>query len=323
MYLEQFLNTAVGKKITSLNKENCTYNFLYNYWREQLFERVMRLFVWENTYDPVENKGVPPKEIETRLILRGHCGIAKFEGDLTAFFGSFYGVTKYYDEKTGYTVHCPIYSGQYKINKDIVIINNNALRNPTYELVHHYATLLGHVETTLINALINARDSGGVPIVATDKQKASIEQYQSKVFNGQYGVVTDVGNLGIEYMGTDRKTQQDLMDIMETREKLIKSFYSDIGVRSAFEKRNNTIMAEVEADTSLLLLNLADMVKQREIACEQVNAMFGENWSVHVAEEIDYGAENERAQFDTGTEVHIKEDKIDVKEGEDNAGKQD
>ena len=39
------------------------------------------------------------------------------------------------------------------------------------------------------------------------------------------------------------------MKVMETREKLIKSFYSDIGVRSAFEKRNNTVMAEVEADT--------------------------------------------------------------------------
>ena len=312
MFLDEFLNTSVGKKVTSLNKENCSYNFLYNYWREQLFERVMRLFVWENTYDPVKNEGVPPKEIEMRLILRGHCGIAKYKGELTAFFGSFSGVTKYYDEKTVYTVHCPIYSGQYNINKNLIVINNNALRNPTYQLIHHYATLLGHVETTLINALINARDSGGVPVVATDKQKASIEQYQSKVFNGQYGIVTDVGNLGIEYMGTDRKTQQDLMDIMETREKLIKSFYSDIGVRSAFEKRNNTIMAEVEADTSLLLLNLADMIKQRENACEQINAMFGTDWTVHVAEEIDYGAENQRQQFDSNTEVHVKESEEDV-----------
>lgn len=312
MFLDEFLNTSAGRKLTSLNKENCSYNFLYNYWKEALFERVMRLFVWENTYDPIENEGVPPKEIEMRLILRGHCGIAKYENELTAFFGSFSGVTKYYDERTTYTVHCPIYSGQYTIDKNIVVINNNALRNPTYQLIHHYATLLGHVETTLINALINARDSGGVPIVSTEKQKKSIEQYQAKVFNGQYGIVTDTGNLGIEYMGADRKTQQALMDIMETREKLIKSFYSDIGVRSAFEKRNNTIMAEVEADTSLLLLNLSDMLKQREDACEKVNNMFGTDWSVHVAEEIDYGRENERTQFDTITDVHVKEDESDV-----------
>ena len=117
-----------------------------------------------------------------------------------------------------------------------------------------------------------------------------------------------MGNLGITYAGSDRKTQQDLIDIMETREKLIKSFYSDIGVRSAFEKRNNTVQAEVEADTSLLLLNLADMLRCREKACEEVNKLFGTNWSVHVAKEIDYGTENQRIQFDTSTETHVEED---------------
>ena len=314
MFLDEYLNTSEGKKLTNYSKENCTYNFMYKYWRDQLFERVMRLFVWEDTYDNEQHKGVPPKEIELRLILKGHCGIAKYKGDVTAFFGSFYGPTKYFDEWTGYTVHCPVYSGTKKIDKDIVIINNNSLRNPTFSLVHHYATMLGHAETTLINALINVRDSGGVPVVSTEKQRQSVVQYQNKVFNGQYGVVTDIGNLGIEYMGSDKKTNQDLMNIMETREKLIKSFYSDIGVRSAFEKRNNTIMAEVEADTSLLLLNLSDMLKQREEACERVNNMFGTNWSVHVAEEIDYGKENERVRFDTNTETHVKEDKVDVVE---------
>lgn len=307
MFLDDFLQSEYGQKVTRLEKDNCTYAVKYKYWRDQLFERIMRLFIWENTYDMDTRTGVPPKEIELRLVLRGHCGITKYKNDVTAFFGSFYGPTKYFDEFTGYTVHSPVYSGTRKIGRDIVIINNNALRNPTFSLVHNYATMLGHCETSLINCLINARDSGGVPVVSTEKQKKSIIEYQNKIFNGQYGVVTDIGNLGIEYMGADKKTQQDLMEIMETREKLIKSFYSDIGVRSAFEKRNNTVMAEVEADTSLLLLNLSDMLHQREEACKEVNKMFGTDWSVHVAEEIDYGTENQRVQFDTNTEVHMDE----------------
>lgn len=303
-YLETLLSNE--SKITKLNRVSCSYAVLYRYWRESLFERVMRLFIWEGTED------VMPKEIESRLILQGHCGITKIkkEKELTAMFGSFNGVTKYQDEFSHYMVHCPIYSGNNKIGKDIVVINNNALRNPTFDLIHHYATLLGHTEVTLINILINARDSGGVPIVSTQKQKQSVEEYQAKIFNGAYGIVTDIGNLGINYAGTDRKTNQALMEVMECREKLIKSFYSDIGVRSSFEKRNNTVQAEVEADTSLLLLNLSDMLKQREIGCEEVNKLFGTNWSVHVAEEIDYGAENQRTQFDTATETHVVEDKI-------------
>ena len=301
-FLNEFLVTDEGRKITKLAKDSCTYNVKYAYWRDSLFERVMKLFVWENTGD------LKPKEIEQRLILNGHCGIANYQGELTAFYGSFYGVTKYMDEWTNYIVRCPIYTAEKKIGTDVVVIDNNSLRNPTFELVHHYATMLAHTEVSLINCLINSRDSGGVPIASTEKQKASIKEYQNQIFNGKYGVVTDVGNLGITYAGSDRKTQQDLIDIMETREKLIKSFYSDIGVRSAFEKRNNTVQAEVEADTSLLLLNLADMLRCREKACEEVNKLFGTNWSVHVAKEIDYGSENQRIQFDTSTETHVEED---------------
>ena len=301
-FLNEFLVTDEGRKITKLAKDSCTYNVKYAFWRDSLFERVMKLFVWENTGD------LKPKEIEQRLILNGHCGIANYQGELTAFYGSFYGVTKYNDEWTDYIVRCPIYTASKKIGTEVIVIDNNSLRNPTFELVHHYATMLAHTEVSLINCLINSRDSGGVPIASTEKQKASIKEYQNQIFNGKYGVVTDVGNLGITYAGSDRKTQQDLIDIMETREKLIKSFYSDIGVRSAFEKRNNTVQAEVEADTSLLLLNLADMLRCREKACEEVNKLFGTNWSVHVAKEIDYGAENQRIQFDTSTQTHVEED---------------
>lgn len=302
MFLD-FMDTKEGRNISKLARESSTFNAFYKYWRELLFERIMRLFVWENTGD------VQPKEIEQRLLLQGHCGITKLESDnqLTAMYGHFYGVTKYIDEWSNYTVRCPIYSGTREIGKDIVVINNNSLRNPAYHLVHHYAIILAHTEVTLVNCLVNARDAGGIPVVGTEKQKQSVAEYQGKIFNGQYGTVTDIGNLGIEYLGSDRKTGQDLMDIIETREKIIKSFYSDIGVRSAFEKRNNTVMAEVEADTSLLLLNLSDMLHYREKGAEDVNKMFSTNWTVHIAEEIDYSTENQRIAFDTGTEIHVKE----------------
>ena len=287
--------------IPKLAKESSTFNAGYLYWREQLFERIMRLFVWENTGD------VKPKEIEQRLLLQGHCGITKLNNELTAMFGSFHGVTKYLDEWKYYNVRCPIYAGQRKIGKDIAIIDNTSLRNPAYSLVHHYAILLAHTDVTLVDCLVNARDSGGVPVVTTEKQKQSVAEYQAKLYNGQYGSVADIGSLGLQYIGSDRKTSQGLSEIMITREKILKSFYSDIGVRSAFEKRSNSVEAEVEADTSLLLLNLSDMIACREKGAEEVNKMFGTNWSVHVAKEIDYGVENEITQFDTSSDIHIGE----------------
>ena len=98
------------------------------------------------------------------------------------------------------------------------------------------------------------------------------------------------------------------MDIVTTREKILKSFYSDIGVRSAFEKRSNSVEAEVEADTSLLLLNLSDMLDSRKKGAEEVNKLFGTNWNVHIAKEIDYSTENQRVAFNSVDNIHVKED---------------
>ena len=299
MFLTDYagIDTKEGKEISRLARESCTFNAFYEYWRDELFERIMRLFVWENTYSLENNKvvGIKPKEIEQRLLLQGHCGISVLDGEkeLTAFFGNFFGVGKYLDEKPNYMVRCPIYAGERTIGKDIVVIDNNSIRNPAYDLVHHYAILLAHAEVTLVDVTVNARDAGGIPIASTEKQKQSIKQYQAKVFNGQYGVVTDAGNLGLQYAGSDRRTNQNVLDILQERDKLLKAFYSDIGVRAAFEKRSNSVEAEVEADTSLLLLNLSDMISCRQKGAEAVNDMYGTNWSVHIAEEIDYGTENE------------------------------
>lgn len=304
MFLSELKKEQDSNEIFTYAKQSCTYKAYYEYWIEQLFERIMRLFVWENTDD------VEPKEIEERLLLQGHCGITKILGEkeLTAMFGNFYGVSKYVDDKPYYMVRCPLYSGSRTIGKDIVVIRNNSLKNSTYSLVHHYATLLAHNEVTLVDTLINVRDGGGIPIATTEKQKQSIIAYQSKVFNGQYGVVTDIGNLGLQYIGSDRKTHQNIMDIVTTREKILKSFYSDIGVRSAFEKRSNSVEAEVEADTSLLLLNLSDMLDSRKKGAEEVNKLFGTNWNVHIAKEIDYSTENQIVAFNSADDIHVKED---------------
>lgn len=270
MFIQDFFNTDMGKDFNKLAKQSCTYNAKYIYWRDELFERVMRLFVWENT------GSVKPKEIEQRLLLNGHVGITiipKDKSELTAMYGSFNGVTKYNDEWKNYTVRCPIYSAtkpifnEHNKNGKVVVIDNNALRNPIYPLIHHYATLLAHTEVTYINSLINARDSGGAPVVSTEKQKQSVNDYNAKRFNGQYGVIVDSAFLGIEYAtGSANNTQQEIKAIYECRNRILKDFYSDIGVRSAFEKRSNTITEEVEADTSLLLLNLSDMFESRKKA---------------------------------------------------------
>ena len=270
--------------IEDLHKGACTFNALYNYWSRQLYERVMRLFVWNDTEE------VPPKEIEQRLVLSGYCGVTKIrkEKELTAVFGTMFGPTKYYDIFKEFCYSTPIDAGTRKIGKNIVVIDNNATRCAVYPLIHHYAQLLAHAEVTFIDMLINARDSSGIPIATTEKQKQSIISYQGKKFNGQYGVVTDLGALGINYAAIPTIQASLFKELWETRNNILKEFYADIGVKAAFEKQSNTVDAEVKSNNSLLLLNVKDMIAYRQKGCEEVNKMFGKNWSVEIAKEIQY-----------------------------------
>lgn len=294
MFLQEIYRTMPDFVLRN-TKNNCTYENFYYYWCNLLFERIMRLFVYEGLPE-----GLDQKEIEYRLHINGHCGITKFKGELTAFWGTFYGVTKYEDEWTDYNIHCPIYSGTRKIGKDIAIINNNALRNSTYALVHHYATMLAHNEVTIIHTLVGARDAGGVPVASTEKTKQSLSQYFSNLFNGKFGIVTDPSFMQVEFKGSDKHTQQNIHDLVIVRDKLLKSFYSDIGVRGSFEKRSNSVEAEVEADATLLALNLADMLENRKKGIESINSLYGTAISVDLAEEIKDSMERpeEREEFE-------------------------
>ena len=285
-------------KTSAKGLENaCTYPDFFRYWRENLFERLMRLFIWEGMPEPL------PKEIEQRLIIAGHCGICDYEGKLTAFFGSFFGVTVYQDMWTNYNVHSPVYSGTKKIDDDIVVIDNNAIRNPSFEHVNHYAALLAHAEVTLLQQLVEARDSGGVPVARNEASKQSLLSYQAKKYNGKIGVVQDLAGIGVEYMGADRHTSLDLSGVWEVRTKLLRQFYADIGVRATFDKRNNTVVDEITSDSSMLLYNVSDMIKCRRIACDKINNLFGTNWSVRISDEIDYSDENqEKAPVQEGGE---------------------
>lgn len=287
-----------GVKIGRKGLENaCTYPDFFRYWRDNLFERLMRLFIWENT------GSLEQKEIEERLYLAGHCGIADYKGELTAFFGSFFGPTKYYDDFTGYNVHCPVYSNTYTIGDDIVVINNNSIKNPSIEHVDHYAYLLAHCEVTMMKQFVEARDCGGVPIAQNEKAKQSLLAYQKSMYNGKINVISDLAGIGVEYLGAGRNTQINISELWEVRKNLLKSFYADIGVRASFDKKSNAVIDEVTADTSMLLYNVSDMLEERKKGADLVNNMFGTSWEVRLSDEIDYNSENQPEDLTEGGEA--------------------
>lgn len=280
MFLNNYLERNTN--IKQLAKEGGTFADGYAYWKELLFERAVRLFKWENTYE------VPPHEIEVALLLGGACGITdKYKKTLSAFQGWYAGApTQYYDQYEDFSIHSPVFSGVFKIGKDIEIIKNNALMNSVYPLVHRYAIMLAHTEVSFVNTLINGRDSGGVPIASTAAQKQAIEDYRNSLCNGKVTSILDPAFSGVQFLSVDKNTVLNIKELMETRENLLNAFYADLGVKTAWNKKGNMINEEVEANNSMLLLNISEMLEQRQIGAEKVNKLYGTNWKVDISPEL-------------------------------------
>lgn len=231
MFLEEYIKT--NTKFKTLAKESGTFSGAYSYWKEVLFERAMHLFHWEGTYE------VPEHEIEIALMLNGTCGVTdKYQGKLSVFNGWYCGSpTQYYDIYEDYSIYSPKFSGVFKVGKEICVGKNNSLANSIYPLVHRYAIMLAHTEVSFVNTLINGRDSGGIPIASTKQQKEAIEDYRNSLCNGKVTSILDPAFAGVEFVSVNKNTVLNIKELMEVRENLLNSFYSDLGVKTAYEKR--------------------------------------------------------------------------------------
>ena len=282
MYLNQYLDESIIN-IATYARESTTYSSYYFFWRDELFQRCCQLF--KEVTDPI-----PPHEVEVRLMIRGHAGIAvlPLDNELTAFFGTPSGVGKYRDRKPFYTVRSPVWSHTLEVGKEVEVIYNNTLANPLYDLVHHYAQLLAHTEITFIDTAIMARIPNGAPVAKSQIQQNGFHNFFVRLFEGKFGFVADPGDMGVEYAGAHTNITQGVEELWSARQRILSDFLSDIGIKTGLDKRSNTVSDEANADTPALLVNLKDMLEARKEGFDRVNKLFGTNWSVELNEDLDY-----------------------------------
>lgn len=289
MNLEDRLKQA---DCNDLGMFDSTFPTLYRFWRNDLFERMVKLFDWDCD--------IEQKEIEERLLLNGSAGVLskdlinprlnrsdfKVKDPVAVFYGSFSTPTIYYDDFAKYCVRSPIFSGIFDIGKNITIISNNALRTSANMLIHVYATMLAHADITIINLFINARTDGTTPVVHNAQQVNQFKEYRNALINGKLKPIQDASYLGIDFVDTKVSTTVNVKDVWEVREQILNSFYNEIGVKTANEKKGNMIADEVNANDDKFLINIDDMLKARQAGCDAVNKMFGLNWSVKLADGV-------------------------------------
>ena len=161
-----------------------------------------------------------------------------------------------------------------------------------------YARQLADVDSTIEKTLVNLR----TPFlnVANDELTASsIKKTLKAIALGKDEVVVNEEIYkSILQLENSPKQTGNLKELIECKRFILQSFYNDIGVKVASDKKERMIQTEVDSNNQMLLVSLSDMLQCRKKACEQFNELYGTNISVKLSKEFDI-EEVENADVDT------------------------
>ena len=254
----------------------------YDYYVHMLAEKCYGMFDFEGTPD-----SLPGEEIERRLILHGYAIIfnhPKF--GLVTSPGSLYGEDKYYLPTGATYSQVALGSGDLKIGVNCVVIYNSQidLHEPRglSDLIARYARMLADCDSSIANMMINSRQQK-MGSAATPAAAKALDEALTKIYAGAPATI-NVNTLldlvkTIDWADTTR-SGDNVVKLLTSKQTIFSDFLQEIGVKSAFEKRERLITDEVRADDQLLTINTADMFKSRKIGLELSNNIFYEDMRV-------------------------------------------
>lgn len=259
-----------------LKPQSTSYKVFYDYRKNQLLEYMMQLFTWHGLPD-----SIPAHEPDLYLFMWGRCAFNKDrkKNELIAVIPEMSGPTNYFDEFTNYTWSTPIQGGRQYKDVNGIIVSNTGLHNSSFPLIHSTAAKLAHLDTTIICAAVNQRDT--VAVTAINQKFANdAKQYQRQKYNGVPSFVVDKGFTTLEFRDMKTNSMINIREYCDTEQLILTEFWETIGVNKTVEKRERLITAEADSNSQLLKLNIRNMYNSRVAGVKKVNEMFGTNISV-------------------------------------------
>lgn len=250
--------------------------------------RLDSMFEWKGLPDTI-----PEFILERYLKLNGWCGIGYApEGSqkqgLFCFFGGLGATPDEYYQPTEIILANPVLgSKSYTIGKDVVWAKNDSLAYGVSRLLSRYSHLLAANDISINIAQVTSR----IPFVITAEDGAGIEsanQFIKDAEDGRIGHIVDDSwfkEHGVNVLPTSNSNSGNyLKALIELHQYLKAQCSNDIGIGSNYNmKRERLTQVEAENSTPYLFPLVDEMLKFRKKICEDVNAMFDQNWSVELS----------------------------------------
>ena len=262
-------------------------NKINSYISDYLLNNALSIFKYDGLPDNI--KAV---DLEKNLLRFGKILFAKWHDEFYIFSYSDTGKQNYLGEYTSYQVNNPyIQCNEVFTDDNAVRIFNTDTHEPLINLMGMYSELLTESYITLNMADINSR----IPffISARDNAtKASAEIFVKQILDGKQGVIAEqplFESLRINPL-TDH---ENISQIVELNKFFYSDYFQKIGLTNLYNNVHDRISAtETEFTATSIYPYVDNMKRNRDIAVEKINSMFGLSVSVEFSSSWDYRIKN-------------------------------
>ena len=262
-------------------------NKINSYISDYLLNNALSIFKYDGL--PENVKAV---DLEKNLLRFGKILFTKWHDEFYIFSYSDTGKQNYLGEYTNYQVNNPyIQCNEVFSDDNAVRIFNTDTHEPLINLMGMYSELLTESYITLNMADINSR----IPffISARDNAtKASAEIFVKQILDGKQGVIAEqplFESLKINPL-TDH---ENISQIVELNKFFYSDYFQKIGLTNLYNNVHDRISAtETEFTATSIYPYVDNMKRNRDIAVEKINSMFGLNVSVEFSSSWDYRIKN-------------------------------
>ena len=260
-----------------------------------MMNKTIRMFEYKNLPETI-----PQRELELILQVCRFVIVTKAPTDdgekLFVFYGGLGGLPNEYYQPTQAIVSNPYLKFTDVLDLDDYIKNNgnaivgwnDSMHIGLFSLNNKYASLLAETDLTLKYQLINMRFNN-VLTADNDSTKESLETMYQKVADGTgFGIV--VTKKFMEETNVDKielrsaHNSVNLKDIIETKQYLMGSWLNELGLNANYNMKREAINeSEADLNEDSLLPMIDDMLNQRKLLVDGINAKFGTNIEVELS----------------------------------------
>lgn len=255
-------------------------NKIVDLYIRRMLIRTQKIFKYNNL-----PKTIPQKDLELILQCNGSATIAKVNGELYAFNGGLGGTPNPYYLPTVSIVSNPAlnYTNTLVIDKDCVVILNDALYLGLMPLLQHNAYLLAECDISFKFATVNMRIPA-IMAVPDDNTKEDALEFFKQVEDGKkLGVIGDSSFFDKIAVYNYANSSTNIQHLIELKQYIIGTFYQDLGIQSQFNMKREAINeAEAALSTDILYPTIDEMLTQRQEGVNKINKMFGTNITVEL-----------------------------------------